>query len=390
MLIGCITGPDLETAKSQIEKANQSCDLIEPKIPLDSLKHLLKKPTYPHTEISTYHNYEETPDDLEAVLASLPPASIYKISTMANSTLDALRMLLFVKKHPNVAGMCMGPLGQITRILAPIVSTPFTFAALGLEAAPGQLQVDELLITYRFRSLTPRTKIFGLIGNPISQSPSHKTHNATFHSRHYDAVYVKLLLQEEELPAFFPLAKELGISGLSVTIPFKEKLFPYLDHLEEKAKEIGAVNTLTFDGHAITGANTDADGALDAIEEHTLVQGKRVVLLGAGGSAKAIECEAKRRGALLSVHSRRFKNLDQIPPHDILINTTPALCPISLNALCSNTIVMDINFSRQGSPLIQRAIQLGCIPILGEAMFVRQAEGQFSRWFSIENQAGFC
>ena len=392
MLIGCITGPDFETAKRQIAFANALCDGIELREDLlESDMSTFAKGLVIFTDhtrskmstgktISTYHNYEETPENLEEIFDAMPPADFYKISTFAKCTTDALRMLVFAKNKPHVAGMCMGPLGQITRILSPCVDNPFTFAAIGKEAAPGQLQAQELIETYNFRRHDSSTEIFGLIGNPIEQSPSHKMHNAFFKERGIHAVYVKMLLEEEELPLFFELAKQLPFRGLSVTMPFKEKLFGYVDEVEER--ELGAINTLTF-GEKIMGANTDGQGALDALGE---VRGKRCVILGAGGAAKAIAFEARKRGADVTLLSRRLQNLENVPEYDILINATPVACPIDLSKLLPRRVVMDINIGHRTTPFLLRAKSLGCRMVYGLEMFERQAHGQFLRWF---NQS-FC
>lgn len=371
MLIGCITGPDLETVKRQLEMARKYCDGIELR------KDLLDcdvNPTLPFTiitdhhqsrfsderTISTYHNYEETPENLEQIFFSLPKADFYKIATMANKSTDALRMLAFVKDKPNLAGMCMGPLGQITRILGPVVCNPFTFAALGPEAAPGQMQAEELVETYRFHRLSPQTKIYGLIGNPVAQSPGHLFHNEYFQKEGIDAVYVRILLQEDELPLFFSLVQQIGFSGLSVTIPFKEKVLPFMDTLEKEAKEIGAVNTLTFKEGRISGANTDGVAALDVLEENTSVLGKQIVILGDGGASKAIAYEAKKRGAKVNIVSRRLGNLHQIPSYDVLINTIPII-PESSQL---NKKIMDVDVTHH----------------FGRAMFEKQAKKQLYLW----------
>lgn len=396
MLIGCITGPDFATAKSQIEMANSLCNGIELRLDLleTEIAPLLalakgevlitqgeQSQTIDGKTISIYHNFDETPQDLDAILEKMPKADIYKIATMANSTIDALRMLCFVQRHKNVAGMCMGPLGQITRILGPVVGGPLTFAAIGKEtapeAAPGQLQAEELASTYFFHKLTPKTQIYGLIGSPITQSPSHKTHNAYFQREGIDAVYVKMELKKPEIPLFFKLAKQLGIRGLSITAPFKEALFEEVDHLEE---DIGAINTLTFQDNQIFGANTDGIGALDALEEQGSVAGKLCVILGAGGAAKAIAYEAKKRGAKIEILSRRYDNLSDLGSYDILINTTPHPCPIDLEKLQARKVVMDICFRDEESSLMIRAKALGNALVYAEDMFKRQALGQFSRW----------
>jgi len=384
MLIGCITGPDFETAKMQLDLAKKYCDGVE--IRRDLLEVPIEADGFViHTDqndmqlpdgktMSCYHNFDETPGDLQSVLDGLPHADFYKISCLANSITDSLRMLAFVRNKPNVSGMCMGPFGHITRILGPVFENPFTFSALGPEAAPSQVQAQELVETYRFHRLGPATKIYGLIGNPVSQSPSHITHNA--YLAETDAVYIKMLLEMEELYLFFELMKELPFHGLSVTIPFKERVQPYLDEITEEAEAIGAVNTITF-GEVALGSNTDGVGALDAIGE---VSGKRVVILGAGGSSKAIEFEAKKRGAQVTILSRRFGNLDHVSEYDILINTTPVECPIALEKLLPNKVVMDINVTHAESPFMLHAQKLGCRLVYGMDMFKRQALGQFNTW----------
>ncbi len=329
-------------------------------------------PEAPCPIIRSIHNFHETPP-LDALFAqiSAKPAYAYKIATFANSTLDALRMLAFVKKSDvRLTGICMGPLGEITRILAPVVGGFCMYASSTDEkaAAPGQLSIDTLEKIYHYSALSQKTRLYGLIGSPIVQSPSYRTHNAFFRAAGLDAVYVRMQIEPHELAAFFPLARELGFRGLSVTIPHKERLFDYVEASEE-ARVIGAVNTLLFSDGEILGSNTDAAGGLDALEDS--VAGKLIVILGAGGSAKALAYEAKKRGARVCVANRSLKGfadclLEDIPEHyDILINTMPASYPTGL----------DINFKHPSG--------------FGEKMFVRQAEGQFKLWFP-EKTLSFC
>ena len=108
--------------------------------------------------------------------------------------------------------------------------------------------------------------------------------------------------------------------------------------------------------------SSDADGALDVLEKRMLVLGKTIVILGAGGSAKAVAYEAKKRGAEVTLCSRRFGNLDQIPIYDVLINTIPVEVdhdPIP------GSVVYDINFNRKNSPLMERAKAKSCQLIFG-------------------------
>ena len=382
MLVACITGPDFQAAKNQLLKTEGLCDAVEIRHDLiegDTSQLITSLPLVDCKEIPTYHNFDETPEDLEALLASMKPAPIVKIATMANCITDSLRMLDLVRRHPHVAGMCMGPQGEITRILAPVYGSPLTFASVGPPAAPGQMSVEDLLKCYHFKRLSPSTKVFGLMGNPITQSPSHKTHNAYFREHGIDAVYVKMCVEERELSHFFHFVKRLDFKGLSVTIPYKERIFDFIDHFEEKAAEIGAVNTLTI-GAEIVGSNTDADGAMDVLEKQIPIRDARIVILGGGGSSKAISYEAKKRGGHVTICSRRFGNLHTIPTYDVLITTLPVEVdhdPIP------GSVVFDINFKREASRLIERARSKGCQVILGEEMFQAQAALQFARWDQI-------
>ena len=173
MIIACITGPDLPSVKKQLEKAHALCDAVEIRSDLfnEGVKlPQVQLPIIDCSEFPTYHNFEETPEDLDVLLASMPKGKVIKIATMARCITDSLRMLDLVNRHENVAGMCMGPYGEITRILAPIYGSPMTFAAVGREASPGQLDARELINRYRFKELSKSTRIYGLIGNPVSQS----------------------------------------------------------------------------------------------------------------------------------------------------------------------------------------------------------------------------
>lgn len=426
MLIGTICGPTIEKAKSQIERANQLCDGAELRLDLFSefdprlisqIKGVSILKTLEETKlkadyidlpwdypddvtgskvIRSYHNFEKTPSNLEDIFNQMPKAHLYKIACRAHSTLDALRMLAFVKKRANVIGICMGELGQITRILAPIVGSVFNYVVVDQQLAPGQMSVEELTHIYNYRQLNGQTKIYALIGDPVSQSPGHLWHNAFFRRNGLNAIYVKIEVLEEELEAFFSLSRGLGISGLSVTMPHKENIFPYIDKIESQAKDIGAINTLKFEGGKIFAWNTDGKGALDAIEEKMRVESKTVIILGAGGAAKAIAYEAKKRGATNVIFCNRsakkakecaqhlgcsFGSLKELPDYDILINTTPHPLPIDPNQLIPGTLVMDISIKNK-TALMKEANDLGCKLIFGKEMFEKQAFGQLSTWFN--------
>jgi len=348
--------------------------------------------------IRSYHNFENTPEDLDSILAMLCeiPASLYKIATTAGSTLDALRLLVFAKKTDRpITVMAMGKKGECTRILGPVVGCPITYASLDEQnqTAPGQIPARELLNLYHYHQMNPSTKLYGLIGDPVEQSIGHKAHNAYMND--LQAVYVKLHILPEELEPFFRLAVDLGFRGLSVTIPHKETVIPILDEIDPLAKRIGAVNTLKIEEGSISGFNTDARGALEALEAMTPVSGKHLVLLGAGGACRAIAYEAKRRGASVLILNRTpsraaalaeelscdWGGLEDIEksPYDIIINSTANGNPIPSHAFIPSTTAMDIAI--QPTEFLRAAQSAGCQTVYGNEMYVRQALEQTKIWF---------
>lgn len=435
MLCISLRGPTLKEAKRQLTEALPLASLIEwrldlfedpkviktlhPMCPLpqiftlrngndELLKELLElKPDYVDLEhpipvpkgvkvIRSYHNYEETPENLEAILADLKrsPATFYKIATHAQSTSDALRLLRIGGE--DVLAMGMGEEGTCSRILAPIFGQSFVYSALSdaEKTAPGQLTAQTLHELYHHRSLSPSTALYGLVGDPISQSIGHLFHNS--YMREQNALYVKLRIQPSELAPFIEQAPELGFRGLSITIPHKEAILPLLDEVTPHAQAIGAVNTVTFcDGKAI-GSNTDADGALDALEAVEKVKGKRIVLIGAGGAARAVAYEAIRRGASLLILNRTPERAKSLAgelscdwmlldawkggQYDILINTTSNQDPIATELIAPHAVAMDLSITPEVTTFLKCASEKGCRTVTGREMFHRQALLQANTW----------
>lgn len=348
--------------------------------------------------VISYHNFKEVPD-LENIYSAMSkyPAYTYKIAIMPHSTSEALKALLFARKDPKVSIICMGGYGTFTRILGPINKNLVNYASLdrAQQTAPGQVSIQELEGIYHYHTLNPKTALYGLIGDPVDKSIGHVHHNSVFEKRHINALYVKMTVKKEELSDFFPLAQKIGFQGLSVTMPLKESVIPFVDHLDDKARQIGAVNTLLFKEGAIFGTNTDGSGALDAIEKKGPVSGKKVVVLGSGGASKAISFEAKQRGADVLILNRTKQkakemaasfhceagDLTEMPSHyDVLINCTPDPVPIDPRLIIRSALVMDIVYSPKNTPFLLKAQELGCQIVYGEEMFFKQAGAQTAFW----------
>ena len=397
-----IVGPTLVDAQRQLREAEQCADLVE--FRSDQFAHLttslpvifkvtsLKqielldlRPDYvdvdeslceqllphcpPETKvICSFHDFEGMPD-LEKTLARLRrhKVALYKIAGMAESALDALEVLECMRRHPDVIGVAMGEGGQASRMLVGLVSDLWTYAPLVREegTAPGQLTVEELK-----RDVGKKTAVYGVMGDPVRFSPGPQFHNARFEC---DAIYVPFLVQKGEAAEFLAAAARLGVRGLSVTMPLKKEVIP---------GEV--INTLTWE-REWKGDNTDGPGALDCVMP---VAGKKVAVLGRGGTGLAVAAEAERRGAEVRIFNRNWGELKSFE-YDTLIHCTPVgmdrerdACPIDVSLIRKGATVLDV-VARE-TRLVREARARGCRVATGKEMFENQALLQRKRWFGEE------
>ena len=378
----------------------------------ESLYDLVRKIFSCAEVISSYHNFEKTPVHLTEILQcmKLHRADIYKIATMARSSLDALRMLEWVKESSqqkeNVIGICMGDEGRITRILSPIVGSYLNYVSLEGDAAPGQVCLQDLLQIYRYREINQKTKVFAVIGYPVEASLGPSFHNPEMARCNRNGVYVKIPIKKEQLQELFQYIYKLRFfTGLSVTMPLKEDVLACLDSIDPEAKGIGAVNTVVFENGKSIGYNTDGKGAIGALEEKITLAGKNIVVIGSGGSAKAIAFALIRKNAQVTILNRtEAKALDlarrfgckggslsmlrdlYLVGYDVLINTTPDPMPFTQENICEGCIAMDIKTFPEMSLFLQKAREKNCTLIFGRDMFYYQALEQQALWFRLKNQ----
>jgi len=288
----------------------------------------------------------------------------------------------------------MGEYGKPSRVIAPIVGSLLDYSGIEENVELNRYSLKTLLEVFHYRKLNEHTLIYSLIGDPVEHSSGHLFHNPRFSQ---NAVYVKMVVTGEEVHEFFRLIRKLPFGGLSVTIPLKEAILREMEAITPVAKAIGAINTVTFNQGKATGTNTDAPGALNAIEKHTLVKGKRLAILGAGGTARAIAYEAKQRGAHVSIFNRtpersqelaadfgcKGYSIDELPnhPYDILINTIPPKSTV-MPTILPKTTIMDVVYYPKETPLLAAAKKLGCVCVYGEEMFVEQGLLQQKEWGS--------
>lgn len=349
--------------------------------------------------LASYHNFDETPENLEIILQAMqhPVFSFYKIAAQANSTLDALRMFCFLKKNPTVLGLCMGELGQSTRLLAPIFHPFFIYAAIdeNKKAASGQLTLDELISIYHVNQLNAATKIYALLGDPVKQSVGHILHNQAIRFLKQNAVYIKLLISKEELPKAISYLRQLPFYGFSITMPLKETIVSFVDELDEGASVIQAINTIVVKDSKWIALNTDGLGAVMALNQN--LSNKKILLLGAGGAARAILYETKKAGAIVTIVNRTLERAEALAKsfqantlslerlneavYDIIINTVSHETPLNITQFIPKTIAMDCVYQPIETDFLLPAKNFFCTPIPGYEMFINQAILQLKQWF---------
>ena len=378
---------------------------LEYDVPLEFRKKLFEN--FPQISfLSSYHDFSKTPENLEEVFDQIktPYAHLYKMAFAAKSSLDALRLLVFLqsrRKDENVIAISMEENGAISRILTPIVGGLITYASLaeGVSTAPGQILAKELCEVYRFHQLNDQTQIYALIGDPVNKSLGHLVHNAVFDEAKMNAVYVRINVKPEELSSFFTSILKLAFKGLSITMPHKESVIAFLKTSSE-TQAIHACNTIKIEDGSLIGYNTDGIGALNAIEQKGKVFGRHIVFIGAGGAARALIFEASKRGATVTVINRTSEKAKEIAKmvnangggfdllpevckkgYDILINCTPDTDPIEDQWILRDKIVMDLIYVPKMTPFLTKALQKDCQIVYGYEMFIGQAIEQERIWF---------
>lgn len=336
-------------------------------------------------------------------------ADILKFAYMARDAADIQFARDFMKLASSgrrkAIVVAMGEFGEASRVLYAKLGSWGTYAAPkdGQGAAPGQISAEVLDRLYRARRVNPSTKVFGVVGNPLKHSRGIFFHNPLFKSYDVDAVYCRFPVLD--VAAFMERCAPL-LNGFSVTIPHKQTIMNFLDEVDETAQAIGAVNTVLRKRGRWYGTNTDAPGALDAIEKTGRVIGKRVLVLGAGGAARAIAYEAKSRGAEVLIANRTerkakrlarelgltfvpLQNLHEIA-FDILVNATSVGMVPYINespvpkSLLKNKIVFDAVYNPPVTKLLRDAQHVGAKTVPGTEMYINQAALQFQLYTGVK------
>lgn len=264
-------------------------------------------------KIVSRHDFEGVPGNIEGLFDELSEfdCKAVKLAVAADDSVSAIpvwRTLLGASRGKREGKreailIAMGDAGKWTRILAPSRGALLTYASLDpkVATASGQVSAKELLDLYRVDEIDPSTRIFGVIGDPISQSLSPNIHNPLFQNAGLNAVFVPFLVKD--LRGFIdrfvrPKTEECGLvfGGLSVTMPHKIAIIEMLDEIDDSAACVGAVNTVKLDAGKLIGYNTDAAGFLTPLKARLPdLKGTHVAILGAGDDASVSFGSAGRR-----------------------------------------------------------------------------------------------
>jgi 3-dehydroquinate dehydratase / shikimate dehydrogenase len=406
---GKFRGSVVSQAEILAKAANTGCHLVD--VELESAAQL-KPSDFARLRrsanlILSYHDFRGT-KKLEETFAKMQqyPADFFKVVSTANSLHDNVIMMKFLERHSHahsMVGICMGEQGVISRVLGVRAGSQFTFAAAspGEETAPGQIAARTLRETYRIDQVDAATKVYGVAGDPIQHSLSPIMLNTAFRRENVNAVY--LALHAKTLDDLMVCVNEIPINGLSVTMPYKEQILKHLDKTDQLTAKIGACNTVVrAQDSKLYGFNTDVAGVVRPLETRMRLPGLRVLVLGAGGSARAAVFGLKERGADVYILNRtpapaqnlakqaRAKAINRTMlrklEFDVIINATPVgmegnrdPLPVSEQEFKAKYF-FDMVYSPAETKMIKLARAKGMHVIMGSEMFVQQGARQFEIW----------
>ena len=356
--------------------------------------------------ILSFHDFRAT-KKLEETLEKMAtvPADFYKVATTATTLADNIAMMRFLEKHSDqhsIIGLCMGEQGIISRVLGVRAGSVFTFAAAnpGEETGPGQVTAQELRSTYRIEQVDAATRVYGVVGDPVAHSLSPAIMNTAMRRENVNGVY--LALHAKTLSDLLACVREIPIHGMSITMPYKEAILKHLDNTDSHTTKIGACNTVVRaqDGK-LYGFNTDAAGVVRPLEQRIALAGAKILVLGAGGAARAAVFGLTERGCEVYILNRSLAAAQKLArsararvlkrpdlkkfSFDVIINATPVGMGTSKESPLSDKEIntryaFDMVYDPPETRFLQLAREKGAQIIPGIEMFVHQAARQFEIW----------
>ena len=388
--------------------ARAGCQWVDIEIEsVKAVRNLPFKVFAPSKVIVSYHNYKNT-RDLGAVyrrLARLPVEAV-KIASQAQNLQDNLKVLKLLKsnrrRRPRLVALAMGNSGICSRVMAFRWGCPFTYASLGNHhaVAGGQLAINHMRSVYHVEHLDERTQLYGVVGTHSAMSLSPAMQNIAFQAKRVNALY--LPCETARLSDFLKFARSLKFAGFSITMPFKRAIMKELVWMDPLAEKIGACNTVAVRHGKWMGWNTDSTAVTEVLTKRLRLPGSRILILGAGGAARAAAFALRAENADVFIAARReavarklarsvgaeavpWENADNLDV-DAVINATPVgmsphsdAHPLDLARLRTR-VVFDMVYFPVETRFLSEARGRGLVTISGLEMLVAQGARQFEIW----------
>ncbi len=355
--------------------------------------------------VVSYHHFESTPA-MHSVLKRMSKvdADIWKIVATARKPTDILRVLTCGRAlKTKVILLSMGEIGLPSRVLAPSFGSAWTYVSPNSApgTAPGQITSKQMRNLYRVEKLSRTAKVYGVIADPVKHSMSPQIHNRALQAKRIEAVYLPFRVPPAALRDFVDLAVRLPVAGFSVTIPHKQKIVRYLDHIDPIARRIGAVNTVWRRAGRWRGTNTDVAGILQPLGKRIKIPKSKILIAGNGGAARGAAFALTDAGAHVSIVGRTTEkvrglarltgaealSMDALKGRhfDAVVHATPVgMYPHGDACFFPDEVPADLVFDMVYNPLetelLKRAKAQGSKTIAGIEMFVEQAAHQFELW----------
>jgi 3-dehydroquinate dehydratase/shikimate dehydrogenase len=365
--------------------------------------------------IRSYHNINGRCDNLTSKIRDMKRNAddLVKIAIKTNSTADVLQVLRAGRECPEQEKIlvCKGHYGAYTRILAEQFGSYLSYTSAFSEPdipkeTEGQFDIQELAELYRFRNISASTKVYGLLGKTPAAAIAPGFFNTIFALENIDAVYT--LFPADSLDEFMKIAEELSISGLSVAVPYREEIMPYLYLFERSPKAADTCNTLSRSPSGWIGTNTEARAFSDSLLEflgRKNLKWKKITVIGAGGAAKTVASEIHRLGGKALILNRTIQNARDIAfplkfawggldsrgiemmdkYRDIVIQAaatekSDSGDPFEMCTFNGFEEVMNLDYEPESSPFSKRAEKAGCRLLGGYDMLIRQARYQYEHF----------
>jgi 3-dehydroquinate dehydratase/shikimate dehydrogenase len=355
------------------------------------------------TIIRSVHDFNGIPSDIFHRISKIAArGDIPKMAVTPQSVLDLITIFRVKTELDEIEKkivLGMGDFGLPSRILYKRVGSMVTYCA-DKPVAPGQISAKNMKEIYRADKVDDRTRIFGVIGNPVVHSFSPLIQNPGFHEINFNAIY--LPFQVDAVRSFFILAEMLKISGVSVTVPLKQQVLPYLGKITREVKQIGSCNTIVRAKNLWKGTNTDYYGFIEPLVSE--IDGGKIqsaLVIGAGGAARAVVWALRNHGCKVVIVNRNVKRAQSLAEEtmasydslenatdynevDLVVQTTSvgmepnsATDPIPQYMFNEKQIVYELVYRPKETLLVKRAQAAGCRILFGIGMLLRQGKLQF-------------